>query len=56
MDTPESSQNESVFLEVDAPSTLVIQHVSPPRYILTITLIPDEGGTPINKSIEASPA
>ena len=39
--------NESVFLEVDAPSTLVIRHVSAPRFILTIVLAADEGGTAI---------
>ena len=39
--------NESVFLEVDAPSTLVIRHVSAPRFVLTIVLAADEGGTAI---------
>ena len=30
--------NESTFLQIDAPSTLVIQHVSPPRFVLTVEL------------------
>jgi Activator of Hsp90 ATPase homolog 1-like protein len=40
--------NESVFLKVEAPSTLVIQHVSQPRYVLTVTLATHEGGTAIS--------
>ncbi|HKZ05169.1 MAG TPA: SRPBCC domain-containing protein [Methylomirabilota bacterium] len=40
-------QNESVFLEVKAPSTLVIHHVSKPRYVLTVTLSAYEEGTAI---------
>src|SRR5262245_5252907 len=39
--------NESVFLKLDAPSTLVIQHVSPPRFVLTVSLITHEDGTEI---------
>ena len=39
--------NESVFLEIEAPSRLVIQHVSPPHFVLTVTLAPHEGGTAI---------
>src|SRR5512144_1267366 len=30
--------NENVFIRLDAPSTLVIQHVSQPRFVLTVTL------------------
>ena len=41
-------QNESVFVELDAPSTLVIHHVSKPRYVLTVTLAAHEGGTAIS--------
>jgi uncharacterized protein YndB with AHSA1/START domain len=41
-------RNESVFLELNAPSTLVIHHVSKPRYLLTITLTAHEGGTAIS--------
>jgi uncharacterized protein YndB with AHSA1/START domain len=37
--------NESVFLELRAGSKVVIQHVSRPRYVLTVTLAPHEGGT-----------
>ena len=40
--------NESVFLEVEAPSRIVIQHLSPPHFILTVTLAAHEGGTQIN--------
>jgi uncharacterized protein YndB with AHSA1/START domain len=39
--------NESVFVAVDAPSALVIQHVSQPRFALTVTLAPHERGTAI---------
>jgi uncharacterized protein YndB with AHSA1/START domain len=39
--------NESVFIEMHPPSKLVIQHVSLPRYILTVTLAAHEGGTEI---------
>lgn len=39
--------NESVFLEL-APSRLVIHHVSKPRYVLTIELTPQEGGTSVS--------
>jgi uncharacterized protein YndB with AHSA1/START domain len=41
-------QNESVFLELHPSSTLVIHHVSKPRYLLTITLTAHEGGTAIS--------
>ena len=40
--------NESVFLKVDAPSSIVIQHTSPPHFILTISLEAEEGGTRID--------
>lgn len=39
--------NESVFEDLAAPSKVVIHHVSLPRYVLTITLTPDEAGTTI---------
>ena len=39
--------NESVFLEL-TPSKLVIQHVSRPHYVLTVTLATHEGGTAIS--------
>jgi len=37
--------NESVFLELDAPSRVVIHHVSKPRYVLTVTMDPHDDGT-----------
>jgi uncharacterized protein YndB with AHSA1/START domain len=40
-------QNESVFLELDAPSIVVIHHVSKPRYVLRVTFAPRAGGTEI---------
>jgi uncharacterized protein YndB with AHSA1/START domain len=40
--------NESIFLKLDAPSTLIIQHVSQPRFVLTITLAGQEDGTAIS--------
>lgn len=40
-------QNESVFVEVQAPSRLVIQHVSKPRYLLTVAIAAHEAGTAI---------
>jgi len=39
--------NESVFLELHGASRLVIQHVSQPRFVLTVTLAPHEAGTAI---------
>jgi uncharacterized protein YndB with AHSA1/START domain len=40
--------NESIFLQIDAPQTLVIQHVSQPRYTLTVRLTPQDAGTIIH--------
>ncbi len=40
-------RNESVFIELSASAKLVIQHMSPPRYVLTVTLAPHETGTAI---------
>src|SRR4029077_17397974 len=40
-------RNESVFAEVEPPTSVVVQHVSGPRYGLTITLAPSEGGTTV---------
>jgi uncharacterized protein YndB with AHSA1/START domain len=58
MHGPDGSRhpNESVFLELDPPSRLVIHHVSPPRYILTVTLTPSDGATTItwNQEFEDS--
>jgi uncharacterized protein YndB with AHSA1/START domain len=39
--------NESVVLEINAPSKVVIHHVSRPRYVLTVTLAALENGTEI---------
>jgi len=39
--------NESVFVEIAAPSRLVIHHVSRPRYVLTISLTAHEEGTAV---------
>jgi uncharacterized protein YndB with AHSA1/START domain len=48
--------NESVFLKLEAPSRLVIQHVSPPRFVLTVTLAAHERGTVVtwNQEFEDS--
>ena len=48
--------NESVFLELDAPSRLVIHHVVPPRYVLTVALAAHDRGTTItwNQEFEDS--
>jgi uncharacterized protein YndB with AHSA1/START domain len=37
-------QNELVFREIDPPRRIVIHHVSQPRYLLTVTLEPTDGG------------
>lgn len=37
--------NESQFAEIEAPSRVVVQHVSEPRFRLTITLAPSATGT-----------
>lgn len=49
-------QNESVFLELHEPSRVVIQHVSKPRYVLTVTLAAHDAGTAItwNQEFEDS--
>ena len=39
--------NESVFRELDPPARVVIQHVSKPRYVLTVTLAADAKGTAV---------
>jgi uncharacterized protein YndB with AHSA1/START domain len=40
--------NESLFLKVEAPHTLVIRHVCAPHFVLTVTLDPQERGTTIH--------
>jgi uncharacterized protein YndB with AHSA1/START domain len=37
--------NESVFAEIEAPSKVVIDHVSAPKFRLTVTFVPSSGGT-----------
>ena len=39
--------NESVFLELHAPSRVVIHHISKPRYVLTVTVAAHEAGSAI---------
>jgi len=48
--------NESVFLELNAPSRIVIRHESQPRFVLTVTLAAHEAGTEItwNQAFEDS--
>ncbi|MGE0704755.1 MAG: SRPBCC domain-containing protein [Vicinamibacterales bacterium] len=41
------ARNESVFRELDAPSKVVIQHISQPHYVLTVTLAGHDTGTAI---------
>lgn len=40
--------NESVFLQIEAPEKLVIQHASKPHFVLTITLHEDDDSTRID--------
>jgi uncharacterized protein YndB with AHSA1/START domain len=42
--------NESVFAEIAAPGKVVIQHVSEPRFLLTVTLTPSAAGTVVSWS------
>jgi uncharacterized protein YndB with AHSA1/START domain len=44
--------NESVFQEIEAPSRVVIRHVSKPTYTLTVTLSAEGEGTAITWSQE----
>lgn len=52
MHGPERGQyaNESVFAEIESARKVVIQHVSKPRYLLTITLNPSAAGTVVGWS------
>lgn len=43
-------RNESVFAEVDPPRKVVVQHVSEPKYRLTIMLAPSAEGTTVSWS------
>lgn len=40
--------NESVFAEIEPAKKVVVQHVSKPKYCLTITLAPSAGGTTVS--------
>jgi uncharacterized protein YndB with AHSA1/START domain len=40
-------RNESVFAEVEPPRKVVVQHLSEPKYVLTIVLTPAAGGTTV---------
>jgi len=42
--------NESVFAEIEAPTRIVVQHVSEPKYCLIIALAPSAEGTTISWS------
>lgn len=42
--------NESVFAEIEAPGKFVVQHVSEPRFRLTITLASSAAGTLVSWS------
>jgi hypothetical protein len=40
--------NESVFAEIEPARKVVVQHVSQPRYLLTITMDPSAAGTTVS--------
>jgi uncharacterized protein YndB with AHSA1/START domain len=40
--------NESVFAEIKAPERVVIKHISPPHFTLTISLTDQNGKTTVN--------
>lgn len=40
--------NENLFAEIDAPTKVVVQHVSAPRFRLTLALAPSAGGTALS--------
>lgn len=43
-------RNESVFAEIESPTRIVIEHVSPPKYRLTIVLASTKTGTVVSWS------
>ena len=45
-----SYANESMFVEIEPPRKVVIQHVSKPRYLMTIALTPMASGTLVSWS------
>lgn len=42
--------NESVFAEIESPTKIVVQHVSEPKFLLTIALAPSTAGTVVSWS------
>lgn len=42
-----SYPNESVFAEIEPPEKVVVEHLSEPKFRLTITLAPSAGGTSV---------
>jgi uncharacterized protein YndB with AHSA1/START domain len=42
--------NESVFAEIAAPTKMVVEHISEPKFRLTISLASTEGGTTVSWS------
>jgi uncharacterized protein YndB with AHSA1/START domain len=42
--------NENVFVEIEAPKKVVVQHTSEPRYRLTISLVASGAGTVVSWS------
>ena len=42
--------NENVFVEIEAPTKVVVQHTSEPRYLLTIGLVSSQKGTVVSWS------
>lgn len=45
-------RNESVFTEIEPPTRIIIQHISEPKYLLTVTLTPSGQGTLVSWSQE----
>src|SRR5579872_2013743 len=43
-----SYPNESVFADIDPPKKVVVQHVSEPKFRLTIALAPSAAGTVVS--------
>jgi hypothetical protein len=42
-----SYPNECVFAEVEVPGKVVVEHRSAPRFWLTVTMAPSDGGTTV---------
>lgn len=43
-------KNESIFAEIESPKKIVIEHVSGPKYRLTVVLAPSAAGTVVSWS------